>query len=654
MCPRCEGIGRVEGADENLIVPNRRKSLRAGAVLAWGEITPEHPLAPFLTELGRRYNFALSTPFAKLPDEAREIILFGSQEIFEVGDARMRFRGAVGGVDWTHVRGAFARDVRPFLREVDCPTCRGTRLQPFALNVRIGGKTIVELTRMTIADVCDFIRNVRLTGSLEAVVRDLRNEITNRLQFLCDVGLDYLTLARPAPSLSGGEAQRIRLASQLGSGLTGVLYVLDEPTIGLHPRDNNRLINALKRLRDLGNTVLVVEHDEETIRTADYVLDFGPLAGRLGGEIVSQGTVDAVTNDDASLTGRFLRGVETIPRPPKRRIGKGRHLEILGARHHNLKNVDVRVPLGTFTCVTGVSGSGKSSLIEETLYPVLARRLNGASLPSGAHQAILGLEHLDKVINVDQKPIGETPRSNPATYTDVMTDIRYLYAEMPEAQAKGFDSRRFSSNLAEGQCEACRGNGFTRIEMQFLPDVWIECEACGGTGYNRETLSIHYKGKNIAEVLKMTALEAREHFTNVPRIKRKLQTLCEVGLDYIQLGQSGTTLSGGEAQRVKLARELARRSTEGTVYIMDEPTTGLHFDDVRKLLRVIHRLVDQGSTVIVIEHNLTVIAACDYVIDLGPEGGDAGGYVVAVGTPEDIAGVEASHTGRFLRPMLGL
>jgi excinuclease ABC subunit A len=378
------------------------------------------------------------------------------------------------------------------------------------------------------------------------------------------------------------------------------------------------------------------------------------LAGRLGGEIVAQGSVEEVMKDPASLTGRYLRGAEAIPRPPKRRSGKGAYLEIVGARHHNLKNITVRIPLGTFTCVTGVSGSGKSSLIEETLYPVLARRLNGAAVEAGAHQAVLGWEHLDKVIHIDQKPIGETPRSNPATYTDVLTDIRFLYAELPQAQAKGFDPRRFSANLAEGQCEACRGNGFTRIEMLFLPDVWIECEACGGTGYNRETLSITYKGKNIAEVLKMTALEAREHFAHVPRIRRKLQTLCDVGLDYIQLGQSATTLSGGEAQRVKLARELARRSTEGTVYIMDEPTTGLHFDDVRKLLRVVHRLVDQGSTVIVIEHNLAVIAACDYVIDLGPEGGDAGGEVVAAGTPEEVAQVEASHTGRFLRPILGM
>ncbi|MBM3213489.1 excinuclease ABC subunit UvrA [Candidatus Poribacteria bacterium] len=653
MCPRCEGIGRVVGADQSLIVPNPRKSIRAGAVLVWGEVTSEHPMSPFLVVLAKKMGFSLTTPFEKLPDEVREIILYGSREVFDVNGGRARFRGAAGGTDWVHVRGAFARDIRPFLREVDCPTCRGSRLQPFALSVQLGGKTIVEWTRITIREALDAMMSLRLTGQLEAVARDLREEISNRLRFLCDVGLDYLTLARPAPSLSGGEAQRIRLASQLGSGLTGVLYVLDEPTIGLHPRDNDRLIKALHRLRDLGNTVLVVEHDEETIRTADHILDFGPRAGTHGGEIVAQGSLSVLESTKSSLTGQYLSGVEAIPKPPKRRRGRNAALEIIGATHRNLKNVDVSIPLGTLTCVTGVSGSGKSSLIEETLYPVLARKLNGASTHAGAHRAIRGMEHLDKVINVDQKPIGETPRSNPATYTDVFTDIRYLYAELPDAQARGFDSRRFSANLAEGQCETCRGNGYTRIEMQFLPDVWIECDACAGSGYNKATLQVRYRDKSIADVLKMTAADAREHFAKIPKVARKLQTLCDVGLDYIQLGQSGTTLSGGEAQRVKLARELARRSSAGTVYVMDEPTTGLHFDDVRKLLEVLHRLVDQGSTVVVIEHNMNVIAASDHVIDLGPEGGDAGGYVVGTGTPEDIARIDASHTGRFLRPILG-
>jgi excinuclease ABC subunit A len=654
MCERCEGLGRVIGADEKLVVPNPRLSLRAGAVLVWGPIVPDHPLAPLLGHLARTYGFSLSASFQKLSEEARDVLLYGCPRPFSVDGAALRFRGAVGATDWLHVRGAFTRDVRPYLREVVCPTCHGARLQAFALHVRVAGKTIVEMARMTVREAADLLQSAEFHGQSAAVAGDLCAEIVKRLQFLCDVGLDYLTLDRPAPSLSGGEAQRIRLASQLGSGLTGVLYVLDEPTIGLHPRDNQRLLQALRRLRDLGNTVIVVEHDEETIRAADHILDFGPHAGRRGGQIVAQGTVDALLQATASLTGRYLGGAETIPRPPNRRPGRGATLDLIGATLHTLKNVDVSIPLGTLTCVTGVSGSGKSSLVEETLYPILARRLNGAQTEAGPYRAIRGLERLDKVINVDQKPIGDTPRSNPATYTEALTDIRYLFAELPEAKARGYDSRRFSSNLTIGQCDACSGNGSNRIEMQFLPDVWIECESCGGTGYNRETLGIRYRDKDIADVLRMTAGEARDFFANIPRLRRKLQTLCDVGLDYIQLGQPATTLSGGEAQRVRLARELARRSTEGTVYIMDEPTTGLHFDDVRKLLRVLHRLVDQGSTAIVVEHNLAVIASADHVIDLGPEGGEPGGYIVAQGTPEEVANVAASHTGRALRPVLGV
>ncbi|MBT7098967.1 excinuclease ABC subunit UvrA, partial [Candidatus Poribacteria bacterium] len=635
MCPRCEGIGRVTGADEKLVVPNPKRSIRTGAVVVWGPVTAKHPLAKFLAGLGREHGFSLSTPFAKISDEAKDVILYGSRKRYDFGDGRVRFRGAVGTTDWLHVRGAFTREVRPFLRQVDCPACHGTRLMPLALNVRIGERNIIDVTRMTIRDAFTFFRSVRLEGQRAEIARELLMEIGNRLEFLLDVGLEYLTMARPAPSLSGGEAQRIRLASQLGSGLTGVLYVLDEPTIGLHARDNDRLLKALARLRDLGNTVIVVEHDEATIRMADHVVDFGPRAGRHGGEIVAEGSADRLIEIDDSLTGRFLAGAEAIPRPPKRREGKGVALRLSGASLNNLKDVELAIPLGTFTAVTGVSGSGKSSLIEETLYPILARKLNAAqSRQAGPHTEVDGLQFLDKVINIDQKPIGETPRSNPATYTDVFTDIRKLFAELPEAKARGFDSRRFSSNLKSGQCETCYGHGFTRIEMQFLPDVWIECETCGGTGYNRETLDIRYAGKNVADVLHMTVAEALEHFMNVPRIRRKLETLRDVGLGYIHLGQSATTLSGGEAQRVKLAKELARRSTSGTIYLMDEPTTGLHFDDIRKLLDVIHRLADQGSTVVVIEHNLSVVASADHVIDLGPDGGEAGGYIVAEGTPE--------------------
>ena len=539
-----------------------------------------------------------------------------------------------------------------------CPKCQGSRIQPEGRAVKLAGKAIAEVTAMTIRDAYEFFENLTPSEKQQEIAREVLKEIRNRLRFLLDVGLHYLTLDRPAPTLAGGEAQRIRLGSQLGSGLTGVLYVLDEPTIGLHPRDNQRLLSALKRLRDLGNSVIVVEHDRNTILASDRVVDFGPGAGIHGGEIVAQGAPDEVRESEISLTGKYLRGDLAIEAPPGRRLGKRLLVEIIGARHNNLKSIDVRIPLGTLTCVTGVSGSGKSSLIEDILYKELANRLRRPIDPKteafkvGENDAIRGVEHIDKIINIDQKPIGETPRSNPATYTDVFTDIRYLFAELPEAKIRGFTSRRFSFNLKVGQCESCRGNGFNRIEMHFLPDVWIKCESCGGTGYNRETLQIKYRGKNIAEVLAMTAQEALEHFESVPKIRRKLQTLCDVGLDYIQLGQSATTLSGGEAQRVKLAKELAKRSTGKTLYIMDEPTTGLHFADIQKLMKVIHSLVDKGNTIVVIEHNLDVIKCADYIIDLGPEGGDEGGYVVACGTPEEIMLVENSHTGRFLQDFL--
>jgi len=533
-----------------------------------------------------------------------------------------------------------------------CKECGGTRIQPLARGVTLGGMTIAEVTAMSIHDATDFFDHLSLSAHQMDIARNLLTEMQNRLQFLVDIGLHYLTLNRPAPTLSGGEIQRIRLASQLGSGLTGVTYILDEPSIGLHQRDNERLLNALKRLRDLGNSVLIVEHDLETIMASDYILDFGPGAGKLGGEIVAVGSPSEIQQNEKSLTGRYLTGSLKIEVPTKRRAGNGVSLDIIGAQTHNLKEIDVKIPLGTLTCVTGVSGCGKSSLTEETLYPALASTLNRTKVREGKYKTIYGMEHLDQVINIDQQPIGETPRSNPATYTDLFTKIRYLFADLPDAKVRGFDSRRFSFNQQTGQCETCRGHGYNKIEMHFLADVWVKCETCDGAGYNHETLQIRYKGKNIAEILQMTVHEALEHFYSVPAIRKPLQMLYDVGLDYIQLGQSATTLSGGEAQRVKLARELAKRSTGKTIYIMDEPTTGLHFADVQKLLMVLNRLVDKGNTIVVIEHNLDVIKCADWVIDLGPEGGDEGGEVVAMGTPEAVAAVERSHTGRFLRKVL--
>ena len=533
-----------------------------------------------------------------------------------------------------------------------CEECEGTRIQPLPRGVTLGGETIAELTEMQIGETADFFEHLDLAAHQMEIGRELLKEIRQRLRFLVDIGLHYLTLDRPAPSLSGGEMQRIRLASQLGSGLTGVTYILDEPSIGLHQRDQERLLNALKGLRDLGNSVLVVEHDLETMLASDHILDFGPRAGKFGGEIVAAGSPTEIQQSESSLTGSYLTGKLKIGVPPQRRQGKGEWIEMVGVRTNNLQNIDVEIPLGTLTCVTGVSGSGKSSLIEETLYPILISNLNRTRTWAGKHRMIRGLEHLDKVINIDQQPIGDTPRSNPATYTDLFTKIRYLFADLPDAQVHGFDSRRFSFNQKTGQCETCRGHGFNKIEMHFLADVWVKCETCGGTGYNHETLQIYYKGKNIADILAMTVQEALEHFQSIPAIYRPLQMLYDVGLDYIELGQAATTLSGGESQRVKLARELSKRSTGKTIYIMDEPTTGLHFDDVQKLLMVISRLVDKGNTIVVIEHNMDVIKSADWIIDLGPDGGAEGGEVIAMGTPEQVMDVEESHTGRFLRKVL--
>ena len=533
-----------------------------------------------------------------------------------------------------------------------CQECEGTRIQPLARGVTLGGETIAEVTAMPIGRTTNFFDLLNLSAHQMEIGGVLLKEIQQRLRFLVDIGLHYLTLDRPAPSLSGGEMQRIRLASQLGSGLTGVTYILDEPSIGLHQRDQERLLNALKGLRDLGNSVLVIEHDLETMLASDHILDFGPRAGKFGGEIVAAGSPTEIQQSENSLTGGYLTGKLKIEVPPQRRQGKGEGLEMVGVRTNNLQNIDVKIPLGTLTCVTGVSGSGKSSLIEETLYPVLVSNLNRTRMRAGKYRMIRGLEYLDKVINIDQQPIGDTPRSNPATYTDLFTKVRYLFADLPDAKVHGFDSRRFSFNQKTGQCETCRGRGFNKIEMHFLADVWVKCETCGSTGYNHETLQIRYKGKNIADILEMTVQEALEHFQNVPTIYKPLQMLYDVGLDYIELGQAATTLSGGESQRVKLARELSKRSTGKTIYIMDEPTTGLHFDDVQKLLMVLNRLVDKGNTIVVIEHNMDVIKSADWIIDLGPEGGIEGGEVVAMGTPEEVVAVEESHTGRFLRKAL--
>ena len=539
-----------------------------------------------------------------------------------------------------------------FSGRVVCKECEGTRIQPLAGGVTLNKRTIAEVTAMSIGDATEFFCQLDLPAHQMEIGRELLKEIRNRLQFLFDIGLHYLTLNRPAPTLSGGEMQRIRLASQLGSGLTGVTYILDEPSIGLHRRDHERLLGALKRLRDLGNSVLVVEHDLETMLASDHILDFGPRAGKLGGEIVATGSPTEIQRNQKSLTGRYLTGTLKIEPPAKRRTGKGEWLEMVGVQTNNLQKIDVKIPLGTLTCVTGVSGSGKSSLVEETLYPALASNLTRTRLRTGKYRRINGLENLDKVINIDQQPIGDTPRSNPATYTDLFTKIRYLFADLPDAKVRGFDSRRFSFNQKTGQCETCRGHGYNKIEMHFLADVWVKCETCSGTGYNHETLQIRYKGRNIAEILEMTVQEARDHFHSVPSIHKPLQMLYDVGLDYIELGQPATTLSGGEAQRVKLARELAKRSTGRTIYIMDEPTTGLHFDDVQKLLMVLNQLVDKGNTIVIIEHNMDVIKCADWIIDLGPEGGEDGGSVVTMGTPEEVTGVEESHTGRFLQKAL--
>src|SRR5213593_1380447 len=646
-CPECGGLGSRDEIDPVRLVPNSARSLKDGALAPWAG----HETTYFrqtLQVLAKRHRFSLETPWSELRKPVRDVILHGERD--------GGFEGVIKTLErrYRETSSEEARaEIEQFMTERPCPACRGSRLRPESLGVKIAGHSIAEVVRQTIKEATVFFDGLTLTEREAAIARRVLKEIRERLGFLINVGLDYLTLDRPAGTLSGGEGQRIRLATQIGSSLVGVLYILDEPSIGLHQRDNRRLLETLKRLRDLGNTVLVVEHDEETIRAADFVIDLGPGAGELGGHLVALGTPDEIMANPASLTGRYLSGVLAIPVPGERRNGHGHALTIHNPREHNLKGMPVKIPLGTFTCVTGVSGSGKSTLVNDILYRGLAQMLHRAQGRPGAHERIEGAQHLDKVIDIDQSPIGRTPRSNPATYTGVFTFIRTLFARTPEARMRGYQPGRFSFNVKGGRCEACQGDGLVKIEMHFLPDVYVTCDVCKGRRYNRETLDVHYKGMSIAAILDMTVREALGFFDAVPVIKSKLATLDDVGLDYIRLGQSATTLSGGEAQRVKLATELSRRATGRTLYILDEPTTGLHFADIQRLLDVLNKLVDQGNTVVIIEHNLDVVKTADWVIDLGPEGGDDGGRVVATGTPEDLVRrAERTYTGQFLRPLI--
>jgi excinuclease ABC subunit A len=646
-CETCSGIGTRWEIDPERLVPNPRRSLKEGALAAWAGRETTY-FRQTLAILAKRHKFALDTPWEKLKKSVRDVVLFGEKD--------GGFEGVVAVLERRY-RDTESEDARKeiehFMAERPCPGCGGSRLRRESLGMRIAGRSIADVVRLTIKDASKFFGELTLTEREMVIARRVLKEIRERLGFLRDVGLDYLALDRPSATLSGGEGQRIRLATQIGSSLVGVLYILDEPSIGLHQRDNRRLLETLKRLRDLGNTVLVVEHDEETIRSADFVIDLGPGAGELGGHLVAIGTPDEILANPESLTGRYLSGALAIPIPAERRKGHGANLVIHNPREHNLTGTNVRIPLGTFTCVTGVSGSGKSTLVNDILYRALAQMLHRAQERPGAHDRIEGAQHLDKVVDIDQSPIGRTPRSNPATYTGVFTFIRALFARTPDARMRGFQPGRFSFNVKGGRCEACQGDGLVKIEMHFLPDVYVTCDVCKAQRYNRETLDIHYKGKSIADVLHMTVREALGFFDAVPAIRTKLQTLDDVGLDYIRLGQSATTLSGGEAQRVKLATELSRRATGRTLYILDEPTTGLHFADIQKLLEVLNRLVDHGNTVVIIEHNLDVVKTADWVIDLGPEGGEAGGRVVAVGTPEEVAAQsQRSYTGQFLGPAL--
>ena len=666
-CPTCTGLGTQLEIDPDLVIPDRSKSIAQGALVPWAKLPTESSWRlKILEAVAKSHGWDFKAPVRDLPPEAIDYILRASKDEKVV----VRYRHERGENSYVATFEGVITNLERRYRETDseyiktelekymvqrpCPTCGGRRLRPEILQVTIDGQNIWHVSTMSVTDALDWASSLpgRISERDRTIARQLLKEISARLGFLVDVGLDYLTLDRTSITLSGGEAQRIRLATQIGTTLMGVLYILDEPSIGLHQRDNAKLIATLTRLRDLGNTVLVVEHDEETIRTADWVIDIGPGAGEHGGEIVANGTLDAVLDEPRSITGAFLRGDRTVPVPSTRRKGNGRSLVVKGARQHNLKDLEVRFPLGTFTSVTGVSGSGKSTLVTEVLYRALARELHGSREPVGEHDRLEGVQYVDKIIEIDQSPIGRTPRSNPATYVGLFTPIRELFAGTPEARVRGYSPGRFSFNVKGGRCENCKGDGIIKIEMQFLPDVYVPCEVCGGKRYNREALEIHYKGRSIADVLEMTVEEANEFFAAVPQISTKLQTLFDVGLGYIHLGQPATTLSGGEAQRVKLSTELSRRATGKTLYLLDEPTTGLHFADVEKLLQVLHRLVETGNTVLVIEHNLDVIKTADWIIDLGPEGGHRGGRIVAEGTPEQVAATKGSATGEYLARVL--
>ena len=665
-CPTCTGLGMQMKFDEQLIVPNEELSIMQGAITAPGynSVNAKGSMSKVLFDaLAAKYGFSLETPFKDLPRKIKDIIFYGAKEKLRITYSNVRgtgtydyaFEGVINTLRrrYNETSEAMRAEFEEYMTNIECPDCHGKRLRPEVLAITVNGKNISEVTELSIGKMQEFFQSLTLTERENMIAERILKEIHARVGFLIDVGLEYLTLSRTAGTLSGGESQRIRLATQIGSGLVGVVYILDEPSIGLHQRDNDKLLATLKHLRDIGNSLIVVEHDEDTMRTADFVVDIGPGAGRGGGEIVAAGSVEEIMAVERSVTGAYLSGRKKIEVPKERRPFVQDHkLVIRGAAENNLKNIDVEIPLGVFTCVTGVSGSGKSSLINEILYKRLAKELNRAKTRAGRHEEMLGLEKLDKVINIDQSPIGRTPRSNPATYTGLFDMIRDVFAQTTEAKVRGYQKGRFSFNVKGGRCEACSGDGIVKIEMHFLPDIYVPCEVCHGKRYNRETLEVKYKGKTISDVLDMTVEEALQFFENIPRIKNKLQTLYDVGLSYVQLGQSSTTLSGGEAQRVKLATELSRKSTGKTVYILDEPTTGLHTADVHKLVQILQRLTEGGNTVIVIEHNLDVIKTADYIIDLGPEGGDGGGTIVAVGTPEEICRVSASYTGKYLKPLL--
>jgi len=665
-CPHCTGLGIFQKIDPELIVPNKELTISEGAIKAsgWNSLDENSISLMYYKAISKEYDIPLDVPVKNLTKKQLDIFLYGTKgkpltlkrpKTLGGGAYSSPFEGVINNLErrYKETNSEYSRaDIQAYMNAVECPECHGNRLKEESLSVTVGGINISQLTQLSIRDCCEFFENLSLTEREQFIAKQIIKEIRERLGFLRSVGLEYLNLSRSAGTLSGGESQRIRLATQIGSSLMGVLYILDEPSIGLHQRDNDKLIATMKRLRDIGNTLIVVEHDDDTMLAADYIVDIGPGAGVNGGNVVFAGTVDKLLKCENSITGQYLSGRKKIPVPDKRREGNGKFLKVIGASEHNLKNIDVEIPLGKLICVTGVSGSGKSSLVNEIIYKHLACKLNRARIKAGSFAEMQGIENLDKVISIDQSPIGRTPRSNPATYTGVFTDIRELFAKTADAKSRGYTSGRFSFNIKGGRCEACEGDGIIKIEMHFLPDIYAPCEVCKGKRYNRETLEVHYKGKSIYDILEMTVDEGVVFFEHLPKIARKLKTLQEVGLGYIKIGQPATTLSGGEAQRVKLSTELSKRATGKTIYILDEPTTGLHTADVHKLIEVLQRLTDNGNTVLVIEHNLNVIKVADHIIDLGPEGGDGGGQIIASGTPEEIVKCSESYTGKYLKPYL--